>query len=71
MILNYYVQCIKLKTNNTKTNNPSWGQNSGSPSLTAPWCAAFPSAEAVLQLLRLAALDVLICLLLADARGRS
>ena len=40
MILNYYAQCIKLKKNNTKTNTPSGGQYSGSPSPAAPWCAA-------------------------------
>ena len=72
MILNYYVQCIKMKTNNTKTNNPSlWGSIPAAPRQQLPGARSFSSAEAVLRHLRLAALDVPICLLLADARNRS
>ena len=68
MILNYYVQCIKLKTTNTKTNNPSWGSILAAPRQQLPGARRLPSVEAVLRLLRLAALDVPICLLLEDER---
>ena len=57
--------------NNTKTNSPSWGQYSGSPSPVAPWCAASSQCGGILRRLHLTALDVPICLLLADARDQS
>ena len=35
-IIDCRIDGMKLKTNNTKTNNPSWGQYSGSPGDTSP-----------------------------------